>query len=136
MAAAAGLLVTAPSSSSGDFISTAPLRRTFAIGALAAPATTGASFQSVISRDGTRAFITKWSGGGQVASYERDPVTGALGAQVPVQLTEGNQSGHIALTPDGTKLFTVTFDGADSWIDEFTISRGGPCRCRGRPHVS
>ena len=82
-AGATGLLVTAPSSASGDFITTAPLGPTFAIGALAAPATTGASFRSVISRDGTRAFITQSGGGGQVASYERDPVTGALGRRSP-----------------------------------------------------
>ncbi len=65
-------LIAALPSLSGDVITTAPLGPTFAIGALAAPATTGASFRSVISRDGTRAFITQSGGGGQVASHGRD----------------------------------------------------------------
>ena len=122
---AAGPLATARASSTGHFITTAPLGPSFSLGALAWPSTSSAALKSVISRDGTVAFISQSANGGQVASYARDPDTGALGAQLSVQLTQANQGGQMALTPDGTQLFVATFDGADAWLDHFTVQPNG-----------
>ena len=124
-ASAAGPLATARASSSGHFITTAPLGPSFSLGALAWPATSSAALKSVISRDGTVALISQSANGGQVASYARDPGTGALGAQLSVQLTQADQGGQMALTPDGTQLFVATFDGADAWLDHFTVQPNG-----------